>query len=69
MTKFVKLYGRQEETLTVGELRALLADLKDDVPVLATWEGIYTRVKFDRFCDGDDEYIEGPFVVFDTDQW
>lgn len=29
-------------TMTVGELKAKLAEYPDDLPVLATWEGIHT---------------------------
>lgn len=33
-----------KSTITVGELREVLQDLPGDMPVLATWEGILTKV-------------------------
>lgn len=69
--------GRQincGETLTVRELQAILKDYPSDMPVLATWEGIYTF-----FRDASEEggfYVETPkqwentekCLVFDVDQ-
>jgi hypothetical protein len=36
------------DTLTVGELKALLGKYRDSMPVLATWEGIYTLMHPDN---------------------
>lgn len=40
------------KALTVGELRVLLAQYPDDMPVVATWEGIVVNISRDRFSVG-----------------
>ncbi len=37
------------DTMTVGELRALLAEYPDDMPALVTWEGVYRFIQPDGF--------------------
>lgn len=44
----MKTFGNEhyrESTITVGEMKAILAKHPDDMPVLATWEGIYTSFR------------------------
>ena len=36
-------------TMTVGELRAKLAEYTDDMPVFAEWEGVHAYVTPDHF--------------------
>lgn len=53
------------ETMTVAELRDLLAEYSDDTPVLAMWEGCYACIHPDNF---DAEHIDGvcDFLVVDV---
>jgi hypothetical protein len=65
-------------TLTVGELKAILDKFPDEMPVLATWEGIYTPFRAQR---GAEVYFEVvtpkhwlesdnvPCLVFDVDNY
>lgn len=56
------------DTLTVGELKALLAEYPDDMPVLASWEGIHTfmrDVSVETPTHWHDEDNE-PCLVFDV---
>lgn len=39
-----------EPTLTVAELRALLATFPDDLPVVATWEGQVKTLSASQFA-------------------
>lgn len=40
----VWLEDLRSETLTVGELKRLLEPFQDDLPVVATWEGVYVAI-------------------------
>lgn len=58
------------KTLTVGELRVVLNEHPDDMPVLAAWEGIHTcfgpcEVEDLKYFHADDPKQA---LVFDVDQ-
>lgn len=56
----------KKSTLTVGELRAILDKYPADMPVLATWEGIYAPFRGEGFLNtkngetDDYVYLENP---------
>lgn len=51
-------------TLTVGELKAVLANYPDEMPVLATWEGITTCFHADGVEVG--QFFSEDCLVFDV---
>lgn len=59
-----------KSTMTVGELREVLQNLPDDMPVLATWEGIRTKV-VSLGVQSSHATVSGEFLLLDAseDTW
>lgn len=55
-------------TMTVGELRAKLAEFPEDMPVLATWESVRTPFLADSFQIGGAPDKSAALII-DVDQW
>jgi len=56
------------KTMTVGELREKLNSYPDDMPVLATWEGLFVQIDSACFSVSKVSHIRHDCVVIDVDQ-
>ena len=67
-----KLGHESGKTMTVSELREKLNEFPQDMPVLATWEGIHTffepeHFQVERYGDHPEDACD--CLVIDVDQW
>lgn len=59
-------------TATVGDMIEFLSQFPSEMPMVATWEGIHTAIKFDRVESGFNRGHEDDScdtLIFDADQY
>lgn len=56
-----------QDTMTVGQLRDVLAAFDKDLPIVATWEGLLIAVTHNDISI--DRIENQPVLLLDVDQW
>lgn len=49
MKEFITRFGGKRKTMTISDLKKKLDEFPDDLPVFATWEGVYAYIEPENF--------------------
>lgn len=54
-------------TMTVAEIKEKLSEYPDDMPVIATWEGVAAWITTDNFSVSENGYYQEPTLEIDVE--